>query len=122
MPVEPLQPSSTVWWPDHQTVEDANLTRFMQALGVDGFGALNERASADPVGFHDAPIKALAAPRSRSGSTTWAPSPPLWTPQPSASCWRTRPLAVHADEGTQECRLNGRSFEPDCVLPKAEPG
>ena len=57
--VEPLQPSGAVWWPDHRTVEDANLTRFMRALGVDGFGALNERASADPAGFHEALIRFL---------------------------------------------------------------
>lgn len=59
MPVEPLQPSGAVWWPDHRTVQDANLTRFMQALGVDGFGALNASASADPAGFHDALIRFL---------------------------------------------------------------
>jgi hypothetical protein len=35
-------------------VEGANLTRFMRALGVDSFEALNERASRDPAWFHDA--------------------------------------------------------------------
>lgn len=59
MPVEPLQPSGAVWWPDHRTVQDANLTRFMQTLGVDGFEALNERASVDPTGFHNALIRFL---------------------------------------------------------------
>jgi acetyl-CoA synthetase len=37
-----------VWWPEREMVETANLTRFMQALGVDGFEVLNQRASADP--------------------------------------------------------------------------
>jgi acetyl-CoA synthetase len=54
-----LPPSSAVWWPDHRTVEDANLTRFMRALVVDGFDALNARANADPAGFHDALIRFL---------------------------------------------------------------
>ncbi len=56
------EPSSTfgaVWWPDARTVEDANLTRFMRALGVPNFEVLNERASNDPAWFHDALIRFL---------------------------------------------------------------
>ncbi len=49
--------SGAVWWPDRRTVEDANLSRFMRALGVDSFDALNARADADPAGFHDALIR-----------------------------------------------------------------
>ena len=59
MPVEALQPSGAVWWPDRHTVDNANLTRFMHALGVDSFDALNERASADPAWFHDELIRFL---------------------------------------------------------------
>lgn len=59
MPVPALQPSGAVWWPDPPTVENANLTRFMRALGVDSFEALNHNASADPAGFHDALIRFL---------------------------------------------------------------
>ena len=59
MQVDSLNPSGAVWWPDRSTVENANLTRFMRALGVDSFEALNERASADPAGFHDALIRFL---------------------------------------------------------------
>lgn len=59
MQVDALPPSGAVWWPDRATVEDANLTRFMRALGVDSFESLNERASADPAGFNDALIRFL---------------------------------------------------------------
>jgi acetyl-CoA synthetase len=51
--------SGAVWWPDHRTVEGANLTRFMRELGVDSFEALNAYASADPAGFNDALIRFL---------------------------------------------------------------
>ncbi len=50
---------SVVWRPDAATLEQANLTRFMRALGVDSFEALNERANMDPSGFHDALIRFL---------------------------------------------------------------
>ncbi|MDD2729650.1 AMP-binding protein [Malikia sp.] len=59
MPVNDLKPSGAVWWPDHDMVENANLTRFMRALGVDSFEALNERASADPAWFNDELIRFL---------------------------------------------------------------
>jgi len=59
MPVEPLQPSGAVWWPDRHTVDNANLTRFMRALKVDSFEALNDSANADPAAFHDALIRFL---------------------------------------------------------------
>jgi acetyl-CoA synthetase len=52
-------PSDIVWRPEAATVEGANLTRFMHALGVDSFDALNERASRDPAWFHDALIRFL---------------------------------------------------------------
>lgn len=52
-------PSDAVWWPDAKTLEDANLTRFMRALGVDSFDALNAFASADPAAFNDALIRFL---------------------------------------------------------------
>ena len=52
-------PAGIVWRPDADTVEGANLTRFMRSLGVDSFEALNERASADPAWFHDALIRFL---------------------------------------------------------------
>jgi acetyl-CoA synthetase len=48
-----------VWRPDAAMVEEANLTRFMRALGVDSFEALNARASADPAWFHDELIRFL---------------------------------------------------------------
>lgn len=48
-----------VWQPDAAMVEHANLTRFMRALGVDSFEALNERANQDPSWFHDALIRFL---------------------------------------------------------------
>lgn len=40
-------------------VEQANLSRFMQAQGMDSFEALNERANQDPEGSHDALIRCL---------------------------------------------------------------
>lgn len=52
-------PPGAVWRPDDRTVEDANLTRFLRALGVASFEALNERAAADPAWFHDALIRFL---------------------------------------------------------------
>jgi acetyl-CoA synthetase len=52
-------PSGVVWTPTAATVEGANLTRFMRALGVDSFEALNERANRDPAWFHDALIRFL---------------------------------------------------------------
>ena len=36
-----LDAAGVVWWPDHDTVENANLTRFMCALGIESFEALN---------------------------------------------------------------------------------
>ncbi|HET8746982.1 MAG TPA: AMP-binding protein [Ramlibacter sp.] len=51
--------SDAVWRPDAATVASANLTRFMGALGVDSFEALNERAARDPAWFHDALIRFL---------------------------------------------------------------
>lgn len=51
--------SEAVWWPDHDTVENANLTRFMRALGVESFEALNALSVADPAGFNDALIRFL---------------------------------------------------------------
>ena len=59
MQVDPTTAASVVWQPDAATVEQANLTRFMRALGVDSFEALNERASQDPAWFHDALIRFL---------------------------------------------------------------
>jgi acetyl-CoA synthetase len=47
-------PAAVVWRPDAAMVEGANLTRFMRALGVESFEALNAHASQDPAGFHDA--------------------------------------------------------------------
>src|SRR5580765_6208795 len=56
MQVELSNSADVVWRPDAATVEDANLTRFMRALGVDSFEALNERSSLDPSWFHDVRI------------------------------------------------------------------
>lgn len=54
-----LNPSGAVWWPDPDTVENANLTRFMHALGVGSFAELNARAAADSTWFHEALIQYL---------------------------------------------------------------
>lgn len=51
--------SGAVWQPDRNTLENANLTRFMHALGVENFDMLNQRANADPAWFHDALIRFL---------------------------------------------------------------
>ncbi len=51
--------SGVVWRPDAATVEEANLTRFMRALGADSLEALHERASEDPAWFNDALIRFL---------------------------------------------------------------
>jgi acetyl-CoA synthetase len=51
--------TASVWLPNHTTVENANLTRFMRALGVDNFEALNARASAEPAWFHEELIRFL---------------------------------------------------------------
>jgi acetyl-CoA synthetase len=51
--------AGVVWRPDAAMVEQANLTRFMRALGVDSLEALNERASRDPAWFHDELIRFL---------------------------------------------------------------
>jgi acetyl-CoA synthetase len=59
MQVDALNPSGAVWWPDRNTLENANLTSFMRTLGVDSFEALNESANADPAWFHDALIHFL---------------------------------------------------------------
>ena len=59
MQFDPSTASDIVWRPDAATVEQANLTRFMRAMGVDSFEALNERANRDSDGFHDALIRFL---------------------------------------------------------------
>lgn len=59
MQADAFKTSDAVWWPSPATIENANLTRFMQALGEDSFEALNERASADPKGFNDQLIRFL---------------------------------------------------------------
>ena len=60
MPIDARNASSgAVWRPGHDMVENANLTRFMRALGVASFEALNARASADPAWFNDALIRFL---------------------------------------------------------------
>ncbi|NNU42066.1 AMP-binding protein [Ramlibacter montanisoli] len=51
--------AAVVWRPDAAMVEGANLTRFMRALGVASFEALNARAAQDPAWFHDALIRFL---------------------------------------------------------------
>jgi acetyl-CoA synthetase len=48
-----------VWTPDTDTIRNANLTRFMQALDVPDFDTLNARANSDPAWFHDALIRFL---------------------------------------------------------------
>lgn len=57
MQVDTAPAAGIVWQPDAASVEQANLTRFMRALGVASFEALNERASQDPAWFHDALIR-----------------------------------------------------------------
>lgn len=57
MPTDATAADGVVWRPDAATLEGANLTRFMRALGVDGFDALNELANRDPAAFHDALIR-----------------------------------------------------------------
>ncbi|RZL91161.1 MAG: AMP-dependent synthetase, partial [Variovorax sp.] len=59
MQIDPSTSPGVVWRPDTAMVEEANLTRFMRALGVDSFEALNERASLDPSWFHDELIRFL---------------------------------------------------------------
>jgi acetyl-CoA synthetase len=59
MQVDDSSSSGIVWRPDAAMVEQANLSRFMRALGVDSFEALNERAGQDPAWFHDALIRFL---------------------------------------------------------------
>ncbi|MDD2546382.1 MAG: AMP-binding protein [Burkholderiaceae bacterium] len=59
MPADALQSAEVVWRPDAPTVANANLTRFMEALGVDSFEALNQRASRDPAWFNGALIRFL---------------------------------------------------------------
>jgi acetyl-CoA synthetase len=59
MQSDTLLPEGTVWSSDRDMREGANLTRFMQALGVESFEALNESANDDPAGFHDALIRFL---------------------------------------------------------------
>jgi acetyl-CoA synthetase len=54
-----VDPAGAVWWPDPVTLENANLTRFMRALSVDSFEALNALARAEPAGFHEALIRFL---------------------------------------------------------------
>jgi acetyl-CoA synthetase len=51
--------TEVVWRPDAATLESANLTRFMRALGVADFDALGARASRDPAWFADALIRFL---------------------------------------------------------------
>jgi len=59
MQTDALPLPGAVWWPDRSMLENANLTRFMRAIGVGSFEALNAHASADPAGFHDALIRFL---------------------------------------------------------------
>jgi acetyl-CoA synthetase len=59
MHIDPSSSPDVVWRPDAATVEAANLTRFLRALGVEDFEALNERADRDPAWFHDALIRFL---------------------------------------------------------------
>ncbi|KAB0471114.1 AMP-binding protein [Ralstonia insidiosa] len=59
MRVDPTTAAAIVWQPDAAMVEQANLTRFMRALGVGSFEALNERASQNPAWFHDELIRYL---------------------------------------------------------------
>ncbi len=47
------------WHPDEAMVRESNLSRFMAALGVESYDALNAFADDDPGGFHDALIKFL---------------------------------------------------------------
>ena len=48
-----------VWRPEPGMVRDANLTRFMAALGIADFDALNQFVNRDPAHFHDALIQFL---------------------------------------------------------------
>jgi acetyl-CoA synthetase len=59
MEADLLANEGVVWRPDAATLAGANLTRFMRALGVENFEALNARASQDPAWFHDALIRFL---------------------------------------------------------------
>ena len=59
LPAQAADDTGVVWRPDAATVAGANLTRFMRALGVESFVALNGYASRDPAGFHDALIRFL---------------------------------------------------------------
>lgn len=59
MQAELPESAAVVWRPDAAMVEGANLTRFMRALGVEDFEALNARAMQDPAWFHDALIRFL---------------------------------------------------------------
>ena len=59
MQVDLSDPAAVVWRPDTAMVEGSNLTRFMRALGVESFEALNAHASQDPAAFHDALIRFL---------------------------------------------------------------
>jgi len=47
------------WQPDARTVEEANLTRFVRALGVRDYDELLARADAEPAWFYDALLKYL---------------------------------------------------------------
>ena len=48
-----------IWTPSPATIENANLTRFMKAIGVSSFEALNALASAQPAAFNAALIQFL---------------------------------------------------------------
>lgn len=59
MQADAFKTSEAVCWPTAATQENANLTRFMRALGEGSFEALNEPASADPAEFNDELIRFL---------------------------------------------------------------
>ena len=59
MHADSVSPADVVWRPDAATLEAANLTRFMRALGVDSFESLNRRADADPAWFNEGLIRFL---------------------------------------------------------------
>ncbi len=54
MPAEP-----SAWQPDAGTLAQANLTRFIAALGIAGYDELLRRADAEPAWFYDALLKHL---------------------------------------------------------------
>lgn len=59
MSIDANSATDVVWRPDAATIEGANLTRFMRALGVESFEALNLLANRQPEAFNDALIRFL---------------------------------------------------------------